>query len=395
MREDGLRNSEQSLGARRIDREASAGVCIRLRTLADVDERFHHAWLDLEQHASSRNPFQSAHYVLAAARNLTEVSPPVILSIESRGELLGLCVFENIAASRRLPIRHLRAWQSPHTYFDAPLLRTGSEARALETLWNYLLRGSHEWHGVEFPRFPNHDPVTQIFDETSRAERITCLKGTCWERASLHLRDGSDHEVLKHLSVKRAKSLRRGWRELEKLGEVRFEFQQDPDQIEQCAEELMSLENLGWKADVRTALASQRSHQQFFREMVSGFARQREVFFTRILVDGRSVINVVNLVAQGTAYAFKLGWDPATERGCPGFQVKLQTGLQGHSQLSGIQLIDSCSSPGSFIEHVWPGRRSFCQRVYVTSPVGNLTASMVNGLRWVRDTSRAVSRKLF
>jgi len=376
-------------------RRASSEWRIGLRLLTDVDERFHRAWLDLEQQASSRNPFQSASYVLAAARHLPEVAAPLILTVECQGELQSLCVFENVAATRRLPVRHLRAWQTPHTYFDTPLLRTGSAERSMEVFWDFLLRGSHDWHGVEFPRFPNHDAVSRIFEGTAQAEKIPCLKGLCWERASLNFRECAEQDVMQHLSVKRMKSLRRGWRELEKLGDVRFEVQHDPHQMAQCAEELMHLESLGWKSTVGTALASQASHQQFFREMVAGFTQQQDVFFTRITVNGQAIVSVAHLKAHDTAYAFKMGWNPATERGCPGFQIKLQTVHQRSLLPAGIQQIDSCSSPGSFIEHVWPHRRSFCNRVYVTSPVGNLTATMVSGLRWMRDTSRAVSRRLF
>jgi len=368
---------------------------VRCRSLADIDDRFRQQWEELEQDAGILNPFQSSHYVLAAARNLNEVAPPLILTVESPHDLQAVMVFETVCGTRRLPVRHLRAWQTPHTYLDAPVLRTGSAERAMEVFWNFLLKGVHEWHGVEFPRFPNHDPVSRVFDGTSQAEKIPCLKGTCWERASLNLLECRGDQAVQQLSIKRARSLRRGWRELAKRGNVQFQIQRDSDQMARCAEELMQLESLGWKSETGTALASQAAHQRFFREMIAGFNRQQSVFFTQITVNGTAIISVAHLLANETAYAFKLGWDPRTERGCPGFQIKLRMAAEGYEQLPGVNRIDSCSSPGSFIEHVWPHRRAFCNRTYVTSPVGNLTATMVNGLRWVRNKSREVSRTWF
>ncbi|WP_437227859.1 GNAT family N-acetyltransferase [Planctomicrobium sp. SH661] len=368
------------------------GLRVNLRTLADVDERFRRAWRELEADSSTQNPFSSADYVMAAARYLPEVAPLLILTVEERGELLGLGIFENSNGDRRLPVKHLRAWQTPHTYFDVPLLRSGREVRTMERIWSYFLHSRHDWHGVEFPRFPNQIPLTRVFTETSEAAGIVCHKGTCWERASLLTNDCDSGSILQHLSVKRSKSLRRGWRELEKAGTVEFEIQQDPDLIPQCAEELMKLESLGWKSDVGTALASHAAHQRFFREMVGNLNEQNRIFVSRLLVNREAVASVVHLQAGDVAYAFKLGWNPAAERGCPGFQLKLQTALLAQEKLPGIRMIDSCSSPGSFIEHIWPHRRSFCNRLYLTSPVGNLAATMVNGLRWVRNNACAVTR---
>ena len=114
---------------------------LRVRTIADVDEWFCQAWRDLEKDSLSGNPFCSPEYVLPAVRHLSEVARPYFLTVESRGEMLWLGVFESVAGSRRLPVPHLRAWQTPHTYLDAPLIRRGHAQDACEVFWDFLSKG--------------------------------------------------------------------------------------------------------------------------------------------------------------------------------------------------------------------------------------------------------------
>jgi len=368
---------------------------VRLRSLEDLGESFLEEWRELEKHSTHRNPFQSPGYVLAAARHLPGVQQPLVCTVEQQGVLQGLFVLEAVSWSRRLPLRHLRAWQTPHTYLDAPLLRADRAEAALDLFWNFLTHGDHEWHGVEFSRFPHAEAMTDLFDRTAHDQGITCLQGRVWERACLNLHSGTAQESTQFLTLKRLKSLRRGWRELEKQGDVRFEIVNDPHRTADCAEEFMRLESLGWKSSVGTAIASSLEHQRFFREMITQFNAREEVFFTRLLINEEAVASVVHLKSGNAAYAFKLGWNPAMERGCPGFQLKLKTAMHAAEQLPELQLVDSCSSPGSFIERVWPHRRKFCNRVYVSSPVGQLASSMVSSLRWVRDKSVEMSRHLF
>ncbi|WP_437187921.1 GNAT family N-acetyltransferase [Planctomicrobium sp. SH668] len=368
---------------------------VRVRSLGEVNPSFLRQWKDLEQVASSPNPFLSSGFVMAAAAQLRTVADPLILTVEHNRELQFLGVFENRFASRRMPLRHLRSWKTPHTYLDAPLFRQGMEEHAVERFWDFLIHGRHEWHAVDFPKFPNQESISRIFDETSIELSVGCVKGTCWSRASMNFSESSQADVQSHLSLKRIKSLRRSRRELEKFGDVRYEIVRDFDRIDTCASELVRLESMGWKMSHGTAIAASSAEQQFFLSMISNLNQNQNVFFTRLLVDERAVISVAHLVSGDSAYAFKLGWDPAMERGAPGFLIKYLTAMEATESLPEIQMIDSCSMPGSFIERVWPHRRSFCSRTYLTSPVASVTASMLTGLRWMKNRMGAVSWSLF
>src|SRR6218665_3708885 len=79
-------------------------------------------WKDLARRSVTPNPFLEPEFVLAALDHLKDLADPVFLTIDDpQGRLLGLGVFEEVAGSRRLPIPHLRSWQTPHTYLDSLL----------------------------------------------------------------------------------------------------------------------------------------------------------------------------------------------------------------------------------------------------------------------------------
>jgi CelD/BcsL family acetyltransferase involved in cellulose biosynthesis len=376
-------------------RTRTPDVQIHLRTLKDVTPVFLQAWHDLEQNALSGHPFLSADFVLPAARSLPQLCPPVILTAERRGELLALGVFENITRSLQLPVRHLRSWQTLHTYHDGLLLRNGESRPALEAFWRFLARGQHDWHGVQFPRMPMQEELTRLLTTSSLDVDACLLQGTRWERACLHIDEQLPQTLQTAVSPRRAKSLRRGWRELEKSGSVDFRFECDPQAMPGCAEELLQLEHAGWKCDEGSSLASDPAQSTFFRNMVALMAQRQAVYFSKISIDGQAIASVVNLRAGNTAYAFKLGWNPDFERGCPGFHLKMQTASRIAAELPGIRCLDSCSQPGSFIEHVWPHRRQFSSYTFATSPVGQIAATMAEGLRWMKRSAAAMSRNLF
>jgi CelD/BcsL family acetyltransferase involved in cellulose biosynthesis len=373
---------------------ASRDFVVVVRRLGDVDSSFLEAWTELEQHALAPSPFLSPDFVLPAARYLQHLQSPIFLSVEQGNALMALAICEEVSHSRRLPVRHLRSWQTPHTYCDGLLLRAGVTDSVLAAFWRFLSSGGHDWHGIEFPRCLDGEPMDQWLDASAASAQVMCLRGTSWSRASLRPREIDAGQILQSLSTKRAKSLKRGWRELEKRGQTRFEVQRDPQKIEHCADELMRLEHLGWKSGVGTSLASQECQSQFFRDVIRRANQRGSVFFSRILVGEETIASVANFRYGNTVSCFKLGWDPAFERGCPGFHLLMQSAFAIPAEFPSVHLIDSCSSTGSFIEHLWPQRRQFASRTYVTSPVGALAATMMNGLRWVRDNARSVSRQL-
>lgn len=366
----------------------SGPVTVRLVPLPDLPSEIVSDWAELARDSDFDSCFLSPQFVQSAAACLPEVSQPRILYIQQGSQLLGLGAFEAVPSSRRLPLPHLRAWQTPHTYLDGMLVRAGAAEFVGREFFRFLSQEAGGWHGVEFPRSPIDDPVATAFERVATEQQIRSCSGAPRCRAALVLRNVDHQEPLQAVSIKRAKSLRRGWRELARRGPVRFEVVTDPAELLSSARDLLRLENLGWKSAERTALAAQPGHSEFLLQLVERSVADQSVFFSRILVGEETIASVLHLRAGRTAFAFKLGWNPEFERGCPGYQLKFQLASGAEGRLPGIELVDSCSAPGSFIENVWPDRRMLSSRLYVTSSLGATAAGLVDGVRWVRDRAR-------
>lgn len=360
------------------------------KTWTELTPDFFDRWKGLCGDSLTGTPFLAPEFVSAALRHGIVEEPPLVFACEQGESLIGLGLFSSIGSSFKLPMPHLRAWQTPHTYSDGLLLRCSQELVVLDAFFENLTRGGH-WHAVEFPRCPLRDDFTEIWMESAERRGVRTFEGTTWERAALDLNVPPANDM-QSVSLQRARSLRRGWKSLERHGAVRFEIVRDLSRIPRCLEELLRLEDLGWKGELGTSLASQESHSRFFRDMILGMADRHCVAFSRLLVAERPVAGVAHLISGQVVSAFKLGWDPEFERGCPGFQIKSQLAAQAADAFPGMRLVDSCASPGSFIEKVWSGRRSFALKLFAISSLAKASASVVGGLRRLkRNANRLTS----
>lgn len=347
-------------------------------------------WRQLCARAKAENPFLSPDYVLTAAKYCCTRNPMGV-SIHHQGQLIGFGIFEQRSASRRMPVPHLRCWRSPHGYLHGMLIDPDHSQRALSAFWEYMQHSQEGWNAVEFTQLALDQPATVSLQQSATRAGVEYWMSQPFERAALQVEDSLPGRIIAKISTRRARSLRRGWKYLQKQGEVQFSIVDSPEGIPQCTEELLRLESLGWKAKRGTALAVQPEQAKFFREMIAQFAAQKQVFFSQLAVDGKTIAIVAHLKMGQSAYAFKLGWDPEYERGCPGFQLKSQI-VQASPQL-GVKFIDSCSTAGSFIEHVWPDRCSIASHMFMTTRIGVLGGALVGGLRWVRHRAGQLLEK--
>lgn len=343
-------------------------------------------WKDLARRSLTPNPFIEPEFVLPALEHLPGLSEPVFATIEDcHGRLVGIGVFEEASPSRRLPVPHLRAWQTPHTYLDGLLIDRGLAPEVLEHFWHGLADGAHAWHGVEFPKLRESDPLGTLMRATASSAGIEWSDARSWTRAMLQT-DQSPEELARGISTKRAKSLRRGWHELERIGPAGFRLDRcDADSVATPVEEFLRLEALGWKADEGTALDCCTENRTFFRGMMSEFAASGRTLFSRIQVNQATVAIVAHILGGEGAFAFKLGWDPQTERGCPGFQLKARLVEHADELLPDLRWVDSCASEGSFIEHVWADRSRFQSRMFLTSRAAVVASALVGTARSIRD----------
>lgn len=338
---------------------------------------FEAAWRDLEQRSLLRNPFLSSSFLFPQwGATAKSASSQLLTIIDRQGRWLLAGIFERVSATRQLPLPHLRAVQSEHCFMTGVLVDATEREPVVETLWKFLKQ--QHLHGLALPTFPLQSSLAGLLTAQCERQRMVVTVDDRCQRATVCATDGSA------MSAKRAKSLRRGRRALEKIGPVMLRFTGCPEGDLSAVERFLYLESLGWKGESQSALACRQGEAEALKRVAFGFATRDRIRFAELVLGETVIASMCLLRSESEYYAFKIGWDPQFERGCPGFLLAAE--IQDHmSQLPDCASIDSCASPGSFLDHVWPGRKEIGTALFTTTRWGSVTAQ---GTRWARDVYR-------
>ncbi|MEZ5941250.1 MAG: GNAT family N-acetyltransferase [Planctomycetaceae bacterium] len=361
---------------------------MRVRPFDELNAGDLSAWRQLEDKCRGGNPFLSPEFVQAAVQHLGERTP-LVLDLLNGTELIGVGLFNEVRHTKYLPLPHLVGWRTQHSFLDGFLIRDRAEQVASQAVVDFMQRGTHPWHGMEFMSAAVESPGMKAFTDALQQSGNAVWQGRAKQRAALTPSDAGPECLVKSVSLRRAKSLRKGLKELEKHGPVAFEIINaancSSEQIDALTHSFLDLEAAGWKAQCGSAMKSSAEHLAFFQEMTRGLGRRGKLFFSQLRVGHEVVGSVVHLVSGREAFAFKLGWNPDYERGCPGFQLKAHMVCEAAQKLGHLELIDSCSQPDSFIERIWPDRRSIASWVCATSLPGKAALRVTQGLKMAKD----------
>jgi hypothetical protein len=157
------------------------------------------------------------------------------------------------------------------------------------------------------------------------------------------------------LSARRRADLRRTRRRLEERlgGEVSFESREADDET---VARFLELESRGWKGEEGTALASERSHAEFFADMCRRFGRDGRMEIVAMFCAGRVVAMATMLRAGDCRYAFKIAFDEEFRKQAPGAQLIVE--VAERPQDGAPRFLDSCSAPDNEVmNRLWPDRR--------------------------------------
>ena len=352
------------------------GYVAQLRPFpCETSPAFEAAWRDLEHRSLLRNPFLSPSFLLPQSWEKSP-SAQLLTIIDGQGNWLLAGLFERVSGSRQLPLPHLRAIRTVHSYKTGMLVDATQREPVVGTLWKFLRQ--QQLHGLSFPLFPVQSALAGLLTERCEREGTAVTVEDLHTRATVAPFDGSA------MSPKRAKSLRRGRRALEKIGQVSLRFTGCPDGDLSAVERFLFLEALGWKGEAQSALACCPSEAAALKSVALGFATHDRILFAELALDERVIASMCLLRSESDYYAFKIGWDPQFERGCPGFLLAAE--IQDHlSLLPRCLQIDSCAQPRSFLDHVWPGRKVIGTALFPTTRWG---AAAAKGTRLVRDLYR-------
>jgi CelD/BcsL family acetyltransferase involved in cellulose biosynthesis len=191
-------------------------------------------------------------------------------------------------------------------------------------------------------------------------------------RAVLYPSHAGEPYIESKLSANRRKDARRCMRRLGDIGPVTWSPLQGTAVDEACTDRFLELERAGWKGDQGDALLSNSADEQFFREMVRGFAGAGRALFTELRVGERAISSTSNFLSGRAAFAFKIGWHRDFAKMSPNILNEVELIRQAPSLLGKLEFFDSGSGLSSYIDELWVDRRPLSKSLFVTSRAGHI-----------------------
>ncbi|KPK74098.1 MAG: hypothetical protein AMJ84_00810 [Acidithiobacillales bacterium SM23_46] len=357
---------------------------VSVRTPSELDERIIGAWAELEQRSVEPNAYLSPWFVLPALKHLEPRVPVVVILIERKGvvsrDLVGLGVYETVRRSGRIPMAHLRAFRSRHSYLTGLLLDRDCASEASRAYFRFLRRDS-SWHGVEVTVHPTDGQFGAIMTEAARKEDVAWYEYGRSRRAILMPAKCGEDYLRESVSSRELKDIRRRKRRLEELGTVTWRALAGQEVDARCIDRFLDLEHRGWKGEHGSSLRSNAGDEAFFREMATHFADHGRAIFTELAVNEVVIASTSNFVSGSGGFAFKLGWDPQFTRMAPGRLNEIELVRNGGSVFRDLDYVDSGAAEGSFIEDLWPDKRTLVSGVYASTAAARAVLGGMNHLR--------------
>jgi CelD/BcsL family acetyltransferase involved in cellulose biosynthesis len=150
--------------------------------------------------------------------------------------------------------------------------------------------------------------------------------------------EGGGRSHLERLPAKFRKELRRVRRRLEEQGVVSFDASNGDHRLTERLEEVLAVENSGWKRDRGTAIASAPDTRSFYVKLARWAAGRGFLRLFVLRLDGAPIAVDYGLEDQGVRYLLKGGFDPRYASYSPG-TLLLEDGL-AHAVQTGVSEVD-------------------------------------------------------
>ncbi|MFT6395841.1 MAG: CelD/BcsL family acetyltransferase involved in cellulose biosynthesis [Bradymonadia bacterium] len=347
-----------------------------------ASDEFVGEWRHLEDHSVEGNAFLSPDFILPAVRHLTPKTRVVTLAVRQDEDLVGLGVFEELAPTLRIPVVHYRAYRCEHTYMSGLLVRDGHVANVANALFAWFRARRRVIGAVEFFARSAEGPLAVALQEASVANRCGWVEYEAFERATVSPSLITDELLTQVWSKNQRNKARRYARDLGRMGEVSYRTVFNRDGWDAPTNKFIELESMGWKGEADSAIASARYREAFYREMVDGFARRGKSYFSQLRCGEQVVATSTNFVSGSVGFGFKIGWHSEFADASPGTLHEHEYIRTSATDLAGVRFVDATADPGSFVDKIWPHRRSMTSGAFAT---GRASALLLRNLRKVAD----------
>jgi CelD/BcsL family acetyltransferase involved in cellulose biosynthesis len=191
-------------------------------------------------------------------------------------------------------------------------------------------------------------------------------------------------EYERSLSRNLRHDVERRLRRLSEIGAVSVDVRDGSERLDTLLEEGFRVEQIGWKSDHGTAIASRPQTRRFYTDVAHWAASAGWLRLAFLRLDGRPLAFQLDLEAEDTYYSLKIGYDPAYERFSPG---KLLTHTMVSRAMSkGLASYELLGADEPW-KHRWTdtSRERVALRAFASSPTGYLAwSAFVHGRSFAR-----------
>jgi hypothetical protein len=361
---------------------------VELVPAGSLGEETLRAWTALEERALESNGFLSPLFVLPTVRYLSGdwgTGTPQVLTVQRlggrEGRLIGAGLFTKTPPARYFPLPHLHALRSRYTSLTGLLLDRDDAENAARAVFRFLRHGAGTCDGLWFESFPVDGTQGRLLKAVAAGCGAVWIECGRTHRAVFTPSQGGTSYLEAHVPRRRVKQLVRMKRLLGDLGTVTWRILFGTEVDDRSVERFLELEHMGWKGERGSSLCSNRAHESFFREVVTGFRQHQRLFFTELLLDDSIIASTCNFISGGAGFAFKVGWHPDYAKMAPGLLNEVEFILNSAKFAQRLSVVDSGAQQGSFIDGFWAGRRILADGVFATSLRGKLVGAGMDLLR--------------
>jgi CelD/BcsL family acetyltransferase involved in cellulose biosynthesis len=299
--------------------------------------------------------------------------------------LTGVGVFECCNGSKQFPLPHLKAYSSIHSYLSGLLIDQDFVDSTLRAFFMYVRKIRKYCYGVEFIKRTGDTVLANRMKIVASKLSIPWFQYNSKKRATLIPNKLTQEFIDGLFSSRMKKNMRYCRNVLSKNGDIDWRFISGSKVESNCVDRFLQLEHMGWKSSAGSSLLSNSNHEAFFREMVTGFAKNDHVFFTELTVSGCPIASTVNLLSAKAGFAFKIGWDPEFTAASPGVMNEVEFIKNAAELFPHLKYIDSGAEEGSFIEKLWTDHYSLLSGVFVTKSLAKPVVAFVDIYRRIKQ----------
>lgn len=298
--------------------------------------------------------------------------------------LVGFFPLEHADTFRKLPLQHVRLWRHEHCFLATPLLQGDFVRASFELVTDWAKDQGLKL--IEMNLVSADAVILEALNEVLDANDYE-RHFTHYDRAVLIPKESSDEYLQAVLKRKRRKDFDRQFRQLKKMGDLRWRHHDDVDSLDRVMDEFLALEASGWKGEQGTALKSKQQDARFFRSMVEASQAEGRVLTLSLMLNDEPIAIIVVLTCGRGAYAFKMAYDEEYRSNSPGFHLVMEM-IQHVHDSPDIAWMDFCSDP----DHAM-ANRMFCDRKPLFNVDIALQSTIVSKLVQVMPLMKTLKEK--